>query len=45
MRCVITSHHPTLSKEEKERRVEQIKKRTIEYMKEVQDEKKKNRND
>lgn len=35
MGCVITVHHPNLSEEEREYRVEQIKKRTIEYMNEV----------
>lgn len=40
MGCVITVHHPNLSKEEREYRVEQIKKRTIEYMREVLQERK-----
>ena len=35
MGCIITIHHPILDKDEKDIRVEQIKKRTIEYMKEV----------
>lgn len=40
MGCVITVHHPNLSEEEREHRVDQIKKRIIEYMKEVFDERK-----
>lgn len=35
MGCIVTIHHPNLSKAERDIRVEQIKKRTIEYMKEV----------
>lgn len=35
MGCIITIHHPNLDQDEKDIRVEQIKKRTIEYMKEV----------
>lgn len=40
MGCVIRIHHQNISPEEREYRVEQIKKRTIEYMREVLQERK-----
>lgn len=42
MECVITSHHPVLTPEEKAYRVEQIKNRIKEYMQEVRKEEKQN---
>ena len=35
MGCIITVHHPILDQDEKDIRIEQIKKKTIEYMQEV----------
>lgn len=35
MKGIITVHHPNLTPEERAYRLEELKKRTIEYMKEV----------
>lgn len=46
MAGVIRIHHPNLTKEEKESRMEQIKLATVKFYKEVQDDKKrKEKND
>lgn len=44
MKAVITVHHPNLSPEERAYRMEELKKRTVEYMKEVKYGKEKNNN-
>lgn len=35
MGCIVTVHHPILDQEEKDVRINQIKRKTIEYMQEV----------
>lgn len=43
MGCIVTVHHPTLDQYEVDIRIEQIKKKTIEYMKEVHEQRRINR--